>query len=95
MSEQERKYWFNVSKSVFNVVALLSGARNHRQADLAQKLYDRMRSLFPDHKSNLIAASILVSNIYSSLGDYEQSKEIRRSSNQTLWIESYTRCHLD
>jgi hypothetical protein len=59
------------------LVAVLSGARNRRQSDLAQKLYDRMRSLFPHHKSDLIAASILVGNIYSSIGDYGQSQEIR------------------
>ena len=59
------------------IATLLSGARNHRQAILARKLYDRMRLLFPHHKSDLIAASILVSNTYSSIGDYEQSTEIR------------------
>ena len=58
-------------------MAVLSGARNRRQSDLAQQLYDRMRSLFPQHKSDLIAASILVGNIYSSIGDYSQSQEIR------------------
>lgn len=60
-------------------MALLSGARNHRQIDLSQKLYDRMKLLFPEAKSNLISASILLHNTYSSLGNYQQAKEVRRN----------------
>jgi hypothetical protein len=57
--------------------AILSGARNHRQVVLSQKLYDRMKDLFPDKKSDLISASILLSNTYSSLGDNQQAQEVR------------------
>jgi hypothetical protein len=59
------------------LVAVLSGARNRRRSDLAQQLYNRMKSLFPEHKSDLIAASILVANVYSSIGDDDQSQAIR------------------
>ena len=64
------------------LVALLSGARNHRQSDLARNLYDRMRSLFPHARDDLIAASILVSNTYSSIGDYDQALAIRNDRLQ-------------
>ena len=56
---------------------MLSGARTYRQVDLSQKLYDRMKYLFADEKTDLIAASILLSNTYSSLGDYQHAKEVR------------------
>ena len=62
---------------VGSVVAMLSGTRNHHQSDLAQRLYDRMKSLFPEHKFYLISASILLSNTYSSIGDYQQADEVR------------------
>ena len=58
-------------------VALLSGARNHRQVALSQQIYDHMQRLFPDQREGLIAASILVSNIYSSSGDEQRAKEVR------------------
>ena len=59
------------------LVALLSGARNHRQSVLSKHLYDRMRSLFPHQNSDLISASILLSNTYASVGDYQQSRDVR------------------
>ncbi|CAM4978137.1 unnamed protein product [Rotaria socialis] len=57
--------------------AMLSAARNYRHVALSEKLYNRMRLLFPDEKSHLISASILLSNIYSSLGYNQEVKEIR------------------
>ena len=56
---------------------MLSGVRNARQSSLAQAVYDRMKFLFPNYKSDLIPASILLSNIYTSIGDYAQAKDIR------------------
>jgi hypothetical protein len=43
-----------------------------------------MKSLFPDQKSDLIAASVLVSNTYSSLGDEQQAQEVRISRLKQL-----------
>ncbi|CAM4834547.1 unnamed protein product [Rotaria magnacalcarata] len=57
--------------------AMLSAARNYRLVALSEKLYNRMRLLFPDDNSHLISASILLSNIYSSLGYNQEVKEIR------------------
>ena len=56
---------------------LLSGARNHRQLTLSQRLYDRMQVLFPEKRNNLIAASVLVSNAYLSSGDEFKANEVR------------------
>ncbi len=39
-----------------------------------------MKILFPDHKDHLISGSILVGNIYSSLGDYEKAATIRSNT---------------
>lgn len=65
--------------SLFILVILLSGARNHRRILLSQRIYDRMTSLFPDHKPALIAASILVSNTYRSVGEDEQAQHVRNN----------------
>ena len=56
---------------------MLSGARTQRHPALSQQLYDRMKSLFPDRKPNLIAASVLLSNTYSSVGEVQQAQEVR------------------
>ena len=58
-------------------VAMLSGARNQRDSELSQRLYDRMTSLFPGQKPALISASILLSNTYLSTGEHERAQEIR------------------
>ena len=63
---------------------MLSGVRNARQSSLAQSLYDRMKSLFPNYKSDLIPASILLSNIYTSIGDDAKAKEIRNHRLQNF-----------
>ena len=60
-----------------SIVAILSGARNARYSQLAQTLYNRMTSLFPNINADLAAASILLSNIYASIGDDAKATEIR------------------
>ena len=59
------------------LVTMLSAARNHNDSVLSKKLYDRMQLLFPDHKSQLISASVLVSNTYVSVGDSQKGEQIR------------------
>lgn len=61
----------------FIPVAILSGARNARHSVLSEKIYQRMKLLFPDEKDSLISGSILLCNIYSSLGDHEKAQDIR------------------
>jgi len=59
---------------------MLSGARNCRHSALSEKIYNRMKMLFPDQKDDLISSSILLGNIYSSLGDYKKAETIRSDS---------------
>lgn len=59
------------------LAAMLSGARTQRHPALSQRLYDRMQTLFPNQKVDLIAASVLLSNTYSSVGDEQKSQEVR------------------
>ena len=56
---------------------MLSGARTQRRPALSQQLHDRMKSLFPGQTPNLIAASVLLSNTYSSVGEVQQAQEVR------------------
>ncbi|CAF1352240.1 unnamed protein product [Adineta ricciae] len=57
--------------------ALLSGARNVRDSNLSNRIYKKMQLLFPDEKDTLIAGSVLLSNIYSSIGDHHRAEDIR------------------
>ncbi|CAF1390885.1 unnamed protein product [Adineta ricciae] len=58
-------------------MALLSGARNVRDSNLSNRIYKKMQQLFPDEKDTLIAGSVLLSNIYSSIGDHHRAGDIR------------------
>lgn len=58
-------------------MTLLSGARNQKNSELSQNVFNRMRKLFPDLKNSLIPASILLANAYASTGDTEKSSRIR------------------
>ena len=55
----------------------MSGARNCRNSVLSEKMYNRMKNLFPEQKDYLTSASILLANLYSSLGDYDQAAAIQ------------------
>ncbi|CAF4449764.1 unnamed protein product [Rotaria socialis] len=65
------------SSSLSIYMAMLSGARNNRNSVLSQRLYNQMKSLFSNKKDDFIAASILLCNTYSSLGQFEQAAHIR------------------
>lgn len=65
------------SNCLFFKVALLAGARNHHQIVLSEKVFKRMKILFPEKKPALISASILLSNTYSSVGDHQSAEEER------------------
>ena len=58
-------------------MALLSGARNHKNSQLAQEIYDRMNKLFPQLKDSWMAASILLANTYTLSGDIGKSTDIK------------------
>ncbi|CAF2055253.1 unnamed protein product, partial [Rotaria magnacalcarata] len=64
-------------------MALLSGARNAKNSKLAQEVVDRMQTLFPDLKSSLLPASILLANVYASSGDIEKATDIKIELNKS------------
>ncbi|CAF3370752.1 unnamed protein product [Rotaria socialis] len=72
------------SPSFVMYMSLLSGARNNRDTILSEKIFNRMLSLFPDEKDNLMSSVILVSNTYSSLGEDEQAHDFRSHHQKKL-----------
>ncbi len=63
-------------------MSLLSAARNSREAALARKTMLRIQQLFPDYKSDLTSASVLLANTVASSGDFEESSAIRWNFSQ-------------
>jgi hypothetical protein len=60
-------------KRTFILVAIISDARNCRESVVSERVSNRMNTLFPDQNNALVSGSILLANIYSSLGDDEQA----------------------
>lgn len=58
-------------------MALLSGARNDKNTQLAQNICDRLKRLFPSTKDSLTAADVLLANTYASSGDIGKASDIR------------------
>ncbi|CAF4223605.1 unnamed protein product [Rotaria magnacalcarata] len=63
--------------SFVKYMALLYGLRNSRNRILSEKIYNRMKSLFLNQKENLLSGAILLSNIYSSIGEHQLSNDFR------------------
>ena len=51
--------------------------------DLSQNVYDRMKKLFPQMTNPLIAAAVLLANVYASSGDIDKALDIRIQLNQS------------
>lgn len=60
------------------LVALLSGARtkNHRQ--LAKQVLSRMKTLFHGQDNLLTSASVLLANVYGSVGESDRASSIHQ-----------------
>ena len=58
-------------------MALLSGARNHKNSQLAEEIYNRMKKLFPRLQHSWVSASVLLANTYSSSGDVGKATDIK------------------
>lgn len=58
-------------------MSLLSGARNEKNVRLAQSVYDRMKKLFPETKDPMMAAAVLLANVYASSGELHKASDIR------------------
>ncbi|CAF1955902.1 unnamed protein product [Rotaria magnacalcarata] len=65
-------------------MSLLSGARNNRNRHLSEKVYDRMKDLFPNEKQHLVSGAVLVSNVYSSFGEHQLATNFRSSQIKEL-----------
>ncbi|CAF3890958.1 unnamed protein product [Rotaria sordida] len=68
-------------------MCLLSGARNNRNRNLSEKIYNRMKYLFPDQKQRLGSGVVLLSNIYSSVGEHQLAKNFRSSQIKELGVK--------
>ncbi|CAM4880643.1 unnamed protein product [Rotaria socialis] len=73
--------------SIVMYMSLLSSARNNRNSNLSEKIYKRMKTLFPNAKERLVSGVILLSNIYSSLGRYEEAKNFRSNQIEELGVK--------
>ena len=65
----------------FIVVALLSGARNEKNTNLAEEVFEQMKRLFPGLTNPLVAASVLLSNTLASSGNIGRATEMRKNFN--------------
>ncbi|CAF1067251.1 unnamed protein product [Rotaria sordida] len=72
------------SPNLVMYICLLSGTRNNRNSNLSKKIYNRMKSLFPDAKQGLVSGAILLANIYSSVGEHQRAKDFRYSQIKEL-----------
>ena len=64
-------------------MALLSAARNQRNALLSQKVFDRIKNYFPNDKDYLVSATILLANTYAVNNNFEIASNIRNELNQS------------
>jgi hypothetical protein len=62
-------------------VSLLSSARNQRNTSLSEQIYNRIEKNFPNYKSELIPAAILLANTYQSSGNFEKATHIKNKLN--------------
>ncbi|CAF3917738.1 unnamed protein product [Rotaria sordida] len=76
--------------SLVMYMSLLSGARNNRNENLSEMIYNRMKSMFPNEKDHLISGAILLANIYSSLGEHELAKTFRYNQIKELKTNEFT-----
>ncbi|CAF0925904.1 unnamed protein product [Adineta steineri] len=70
------------SPSPTMLMSLLSAARNRKNKELSEKIFNRIKENFPELKNRLISASILLSNVYASVGEIEKSSNIRNKLYQ-------------
>ncbi|CAF3482621.1 unnamed protein product [Adineta steineri] len=71
------EYEYDHLPSIVVYMAVLSGARNIKNASLSQKTYDHMKKLFSQSTNPLTSAAVLLANTYASSGDIEKASDIR------------------
>ena len=68
---------------MINQVSMLSGARNEKNADLSQKIFDRIYLLFSHNKDDLSSATVLLANTYGLSGDFTRTSELRMEMSRS------------
>lgn len=58
-------------------MSLLSGARNQKNNHLSEKIYNRMKQLFPSLSNSLASAAILVANTHGAVGEFDKALDVR------------------
>ena len=58
-------------------MSLLSAARNRRNKQLVENIYQRMKELFSHLPDRLTSATVLLANLYGSSGDVDKASTIR------------------
>ncbi|CAF0805328.1 unnamed protein product [Adineta ricciae] len=76
-------YESNHAPSPGMLMALLSGARNAKNSDLAEKTFHRIQKHFPQLKDRIVAASVLLANVYASIGQIDQSFSLKKQLSQS------------
>ncbi|CAF4748440.1 unnamed protein product [Rotaria socialis] len=59
-------------------LALLAGARNAKNNQICQNVFNRMKKLFPDLTDPITAATILLANSYASSGEIDMASKLRQ-----------------
>ena len=67
---------------LLNLVSILSGTRTRHDVYLSQKIFDRMKQLFPQTISDMTSARVLLANTYGSNGDFSRSSNIRTEMDE-------------
>ena len=62
---------------------MLSGARNAKNADLSQKIFDRIRLVFPHDENILSLATVLLANTYGFTGNFDRTSQLRMRMSQS------------
>ena len=74
---------FQFSFDLIDQVTMLSGTRNAKHAYLCQKIFDRIRLLFPGNDDRLTSATVLLANTYGLTRDFTRTSELRIELSQS------------
>jgi len=64
-------------------VAILSSARNQRNASLAQMIFGRIQFHFPNYQDALVSATLLLANTYALINDSSMAFDLRMKLNKS------------
>lgn len=66
-----------------HLVTLLSGARNQKNIHLCEKIFHRLKELFPHDPSSISSATVLLANTYGLHGDFRRLEDLRYAMNRS------------